>query len=72
MPLGGYWSHILACFGAGSEFAYTGHGFTLLSAVLEGATGREFTALLREFFLEAGMKDTHVDDPAAIIPSRAR
>lgn len=46
----------------GSEFHYTTHGFTLLAAVLEGATKKKFTELIEGFLEELGLSNTFVDD----------
>lgn len=57
----------------GTRFTYTTFGYTLLGAVIEGASGMTFSDYLREHvFKPAGMQHTYVDDLYAIIPSRAR
>ena len=57
----------------GTRFLYTTYGYTLLGAVIEGASGMSFMDYLREhIFKPAGMLHTTVDDIFAIIPNRAR
>src|SRR2546423_5297922 len=60
-------------FEPGTRFSYTTFGYTLLGAVIEGASGMTFADYLREnIFKPAGMQHTQVDDLYAIIPNRAR
>ncbi len=60
-------------FEPGTRFLYTTYGYTLLGAVIEGASGMPFEAYLREnVFKPAGMVRTRSDDVFAIIPNRAR
>jgi len=55
----------------GTRFTYTTFGYTLLGAVIEGASGMTFTDYLREHvFKPAGMQHSYVDDPSVIIPNR--
>lgn len=57
----------------GTRYLYTTHGYTLLGAVLEAASGRRFVELLREsVFGPAGMGSARDDDRRALIPNRAR
>jgi serine beta-lactamase-like protein LACTB, mitochondrial len=57
----------------GTVFLYTTFGYTLLGAVIEGASGMLFEDYVREnVFKPAGMIRTRVDDVFAIIPNRAR
>lgn len=60
-------------FEPGTRFSYTTFGYTLLGAVIEGASGMTFADYLRDnIFKPAGMQRTQVDDLYAIIPNRAR
>uniref|UniRef100_A0A7E4VZ13 Beta-lactamase domain-containing protein n=1 Tax=Panagrellus redivivus TaxID=6233 RepID=A0A7E4VZ13_PANRE len=56
----------------GTTFAYTTHGFTLLSAALEGAAGISFPALLSQLTRQLGMTKTRLDKNLEIIPNRSR
>ncbi len=56
----------------GTAFSYTSHGFNLLSAVVEGASGSDFLGYIREVvFRPLGMNDTVADFVTSIIPHRA-
>ncbi|MGH9942149.1 MAG: serine hydrolase domain-containing protein [Pyrinomonadaceae bacterium] len=57
----------------GARYTYTTHGYTLLGAIVEGASGMKFTDYAREHvFQPAGMTHTRDDCVADIIPHRAR
>jgi len=57
----------------GSDMLYTTWGYVTLGCVLEGASHEEFREFMRKtVFVPAGMTDTRDDDPAAIVPNRAR
>lgn len=57
----------------GTRYQYTTFGYTLLGAVIEGASGMPYRDYLREHVLApAGMTSTRPDDIAAIVPHRAR
>lgn len=56
----------------GSEFNYTTHGFTLLSAVIESLSGESFENRMKRTFKEIGMNNTMLDDNEPIVPNRAR
>ncbi len=59
-------------FEPGTRFSYTTFGYTLVGAVIEGASGMTFADYLREnIFKPAGMQHTQVDDLFATIPNRA-
>ncbi len=59
-------------FEPGTKYGYSSHGYNLLSAVLEGASGERFLELIdRRIFGPAGMKNTSPDDPFRIVPERA-
>ena len=56
----------------GSEFHYTTHGFTLISAALEGASGHTFPSMVQELFAEIGMTASGLDDKQRLLYHRAR
>lgn len=57
----------------GTEFFYTTHGFTLLSAVLEKISGRSsFSKLLLDLFQVLDMKDTYLDQNDPLIKNRSK
>lgn len=57
----------------GTMRAYSTFGYVLLSAVVEGASGRDFLPYMKaEVFARAGMDDTGADRAQALIPQRAR
>ena len=57
----------------GTAFAYTSHGFNLISAVVEGAARQPFLDYMREaVFRPLGMRDTVADFVTPIIPGRTR
>eukprot|EP01135_Chromosphaera_perkinsii_P004896 Nk52_evm1s304 gene=Nk52_evmTU1s304 len=57
----------------GSGYTYTTHGFTLLTRVMELASGQEFTSLMSDFlFKRLGMKSTRPDKSEEIVPHRSR
>uniref|UniRef100_A0A914VYR3 Beta-lactamase-related domain-containing protein n=1 Tax=Plectus sambesii TaxID=2011161 RepID=A0A914VYR3_9BILA len=57
----------------GSKYGYTTHGFTLLSAVLEGAAdGKAFEKQIKELTKELGMHDTQLDLNLPLIANRSR
>lgn len=56
----------------GTEYAYSSHGYTLLSAVMQAAAGEPFLAWMeREVFAPLGMRATGPDDVTAVVPGRA-
>ena len=56
----------------GTRFTYSTFAYTLLGAVIEGASGMSFMDYLREaVFKPAGMQHTQADDLYAIIANRA-
>lgn len=60
-------------FPPGSAYSYTTYGWSLISAVLEGASGREFLLLMEEdVFDPLGMDHTVADRPARIVSRRSR
>lgn len=57
----------------GSAYRYSTFGYTLVGAVVEGATGKEFTAVERDLVLAPlGMANTVPDRWDAIVPHRTR
>ncbi|KAH7729385.1 Protein LACT-9 a [Aphelenchoides avenae] len=56
----------------GSKFYYTTHGFTLISAVLEAASGKKFPELAEDLFHELGLSNTRLDKNLPIVPNRTR
>ncbi|NXN78536.1 LACTB protein, partial [Bombycilla garrulus] len=59
-------------FKPGSQFLYSTYGFTLLSAVVERASGQKFTDYMLEMFRDLDMLSTVLDDNEAMIYNRAR
>ncbi|VDP57248.1 unnamed protein product [Heligmosomoides polygyrus] len=56
----------------GTKFRYTTHGFTLVSAVLEKVSGKEFKKLVEDLTFQLGMGHTILDTNNRIVPHRAR
>lgn len=57
----------------GTHFNYSTHGYTLAGCALEGAAGESYADCVRKRVLDpAGMRHTHPDDRAAIVPLRTR
>ena len=56
----------------GSKFHYTTHGFTLLSAVVESATGEKFETHMKSIFKDLGLNNTYLDENEPIIYNRSR
>jgi CubicO group peptidase (beta-lactamase class C family) len=60
-------------FRPGTAYAYSTHGYTLLSAVIENRSGKDFLGYLREtVFDPLGMRSTGADYPDSIVPHRVR
>ncbi len=60
-------------FEPGEKYSYSSHGFNLLSAVVEGASGQDFLSYMQEnVFDPLGMKDTSADHTDQVIPHRTR
>lgn len=58
-------------FEPGTDYSYSSYGWNLLSAVMEGASGREFLGFMRdEVFEPLGMRHTVADHTDSIIPYR--
>lgn len=56
----------------GTEFNYTTHGFTLLSAVIEAVADEPFAKHIKKLFKELGLSNTYLDENKPIIPNRSR
>ncbi len=57
----------------GTRYSYSSHGFNLLSAVVEGASGESFLAFVRHnVFNPLGMRSTIAEHPDSLIEHRAR
>lgn len=60
-------------FEPGTKFQYSTFGYNLLGCVIEGASEMNYLEYMdQNIFQPAGMENTIGDDPAAIIPHRAR
>ena len=60
-------------FQPGTQFSYSSYGYNLVSAVLEGASGRPFLSLMQErVFGPLGMRQTVAEHVDSLIPFRAR
>ena len=56
----------------GSEFHYTTHGYTVLSAVIEAAAKEPFVKHIKKMFKTLGLNNTYVDENEPLIPYRAK
>ncbi|KAJ7311297.1 hypothetical protein JRQ81_006913 [Phrynocephalus forsythii] len=59
-------------FKPGSQFLYSTHGFTLLSAVVERASGQKFTDYMLKLFRDLDMLRTGLDENEPLVYNRAR
>lgn len=60
-------------FKPGSDYLYTTLGYTLLAAVVESTSKKNFATYIREnIFQPAGMNSTYIDVQRELIPNRAR
>jgi CubicO group peptidase (beta-lactamase class C family) len=60
-------------FTPGTDFCYSSYASRLLGEVIERASGITWEAYIKEHVFEpAGMKDSRVDHPLAVIPNRSR
>ncbi|KAG8144824.1 hypothetical protein E2320_013239 [Naja naja] len=59
-------------FKPGSQFLYSTHGFTLLSAVVERASDQKFTDYMLKIFSDLDMGSTGLDENEPLIYNRAR
>lgn len=58
-------------FKPGTDFLYTTHGWTVVSAVVESVVGKPFTQAIQGLFHDLGLRFTYLDDPSRIIYNRA-
>lgn len=56
----------------GTQFLYSTHAWTLLSAVVERASGKKFVDYMMQMFRDLGMKNTVAEEHESIIYNRAR
>lgn len=56
----------------GTTYHYTTHGWTLLSAVIEGAAKQDFLKYMKQLFKDLGMDNTCAEFNDDIIHNRAR
>lgn len=56
----------------GEAFNYTTHGFTLVSAVIEAASGEPFPSYIKKLFRDLGLRNTFLDENEPLIPYRSR
>jgi CubicO group peptidase (beta-lactamase class C family) len=57
----------------GTRYSYSSYGYNLLGAAIEGASKQSYGDYMREHVWgPAGMRNTRLDDPRAIIPHRVR
>lgn len=60
-------------FEPGTRYSYSSHAYNLLSAVIEGAAGKPFLAVMaEEVFRPLGLRQTGPDHVDSIVPFRAR
>ncbi|CAI9577720.1 unnamed protein product [Staurois parvus] len=59
-------------FKPGTQFLYSTHAWTLLSAVVERTSGRKFLDYMMQMFRDLGMKNTVPEEHEPIIYNRAR
>lgn len=57
---------------SGSDFLYTSHGWTLVSAVIEAAAGESFAITAKQMFYDLGLKHTYLDEASPLIYNRTR
>lgn len=56
----------------GEAYSYSSYGYNLLSAVIQGASGRDFLEYMdQEVFTPLNMNDTMADEVSDLIPGRA-
>ncbi|XP_068213972.1 serine beta-lactamase-like protein LACTB, mitochondrial isoform X2 [Palaemon carinicauda] len=58
-------------FKPGTGFLYTTHGWTLVSAVVEGVVNKPFTQAIQGLFHDLDLRFTYLEDPSKIIYNRA-
>ncbi|XP_059083023.1 serine beta-lactamase-like protein LACTB, mitochondrial [Tigriopus californicus] len=55
----------------GKIFHYSTHGFTLLTAIVEKASGERFERHIKRLFRDLGLQNTYLDEHEPLIPNRA-
>jgi len=60
------------CASLGTQFLYTSHGWTLVSAVVEKTAGVPFESYLKSMLDDLGLENTYMETNAPIIPHRGR
>ncbi|KAK6184879.1 hypothetical protein SNE40_007241 [Patella caerulea] len=56
----------------GSKFLYTSHGWTVVSAVVEAITKKQFADVIKDVFKQFGMEQTYLDENEPLIYNRSR
>lgn len=56
----------------GSDYLYTTHGWTLLSACIEGASGKDYVAYMKEMCYDLGLDNTIVELNDPIVYNRSK
>jgi CubicO group peptidase (beta-lactamase class C family)/Flp pilus assembly protein TadD len=57
----------------GTRYNYSSYGYNLLGAIVEAASGMPYGDYMKQnVWGPAGMSDTRMDDPQAVIPNRVR
>jgi len=62
----------MKCVNVGTEYLYSTYAWTLLSAVVEAASGRKFTEVMKDVFRDLGLENTYLDEDRPVIPHRSR
>ena len=56
----------------GENCSYSTHAWTLVSAVIEGASGRKFETIMTELFRDMALKNTYLEKNDPLIYGRCR
>ena len=56
----------------GSDYLYTTHGWTLLSACIEGASGKDYVTYMKEMCYDLGLDNTSVELNDPIVYNRSK
>ena len=56
----------------GTQFLYTTHGWTVISAVVEGAAKTSFEKCIKKLFKDLGMDSTFLEENKPLIYNRGR
>lgn len=60
-------------FEPGSDYRYSTYGWSLISVIIEGASGEDYRTYMRQHVLDPlGLRSTVADDPQPLIPWRSR